>query len=463
MHISCGDVRGVRREGSVAFLGIPFAQPPVGALQFAAPQPRRPWAGVFDATRYGPTAQVEQKAGETIPEPSTPGDDILNLNVFTPDPDSAGLPVMVWIHGGSYNAGCQNSSWYDGATFNADGIVTVSLGYRLGAGAWLHLPDAPDNRGALDWVAGLQWVRDNIAAFGGDPGRVTVVGQSAGGGAVLHLLTMPDAEGLFVRAMSISGAVDDESPEHAEIIARRLSEVAGVAPTAAAFARFDRQQLHALAQKIVDAGPLAHLTLLPFADGTVIPQPVVPAFRAGAAPVPLLIGTTSGEYNDIAAVIPAMGVEAATAVLISNGVSPEAAARIAAEYEGREPEAIAQAVTDIAFRQLAYDVALGHAATAPTWAYEFDWPSRSAGRPGLVFHCLDVPFWWNRLDGERVVDMTGPNAPQALATAMHNSMVSFIKGDDPGWAPSTPTYPNAVRWQDPLTSKPGLADVIDRH
>ena len=434
----------------------------MGALQFSAPQPRKPWQGVWDATKFGPTAQVAQKPNETIPEPSTPGDDILNLNVFTPDPSASGLPVMVWIHGGSYVGGCQNSTWYDGATFNADGIVTVSLGYRLGAGAWLHLPDAPDNRGALDWVAGLQWVRDNIAAFGGDPGRVTVVGQSAGGGAVLHLMTMPSARGLFTRATSISAAVDNESPEHAEDVTRRMAAVAGVAPTTAAFAKFDRQQLHALAQLIRDDGPVSHLTLLPFADGTVIPHPTVQAFRAGAAPVPLLIGTTTGEYNDIAPAIPPIGVDVAMGILIGNGVSPSTAQRLAMANEGREGEAIAQAITDIAFRQLAYDVTLAHAGTAPTWAYEFDWRSRCADRPGLAFHCLDVPFWWNRLDGEKVLAATGPNPPQSLADAMHATMAAFIKGDEPRWAPATTTSLNAITWQDPPTSKPGFTDVIDR-
>ena len=181
-----GPVRGERRaDGSLRFLGIPYAQPPVGDLRFAAPVPPEPWSEPLDATAYGPTAQRRPFAEiTTIPEPSVPGAAVLNLNVFTPDTDpAAALPVLVWIHGGGYVAGSAASPWYDGAAFNRDGVVLVSVGYRLGIEGFLHLEGAPDNRGVRDWIAALEWVRDNIAVFGGDPAKVTVAGQSAGGGA----------------------------------------------------------------------------------------------------------------------------------------------------------------------------------------------------------------------------------------------------------------------------------------
>ncbi|MGW1934440.1 carboxylesterase family protein, partial [Streptomyces sp. NPDC001919] len=205
-----GPVRGARRaDGSLRFLGIPYAQPPVGDLRFAAPVPPEPWTEPLDATAYGPTAQRRPFAEiTTIPEPTVPGAGILNLNVFTPRADpAAGLPVLVWIHGGGYVAGSAASPWYDGAAFNRDGVVLVSVGYRLGIEGFLHLDDAPDNRGVRDWIAALSWVRDNIAAFGGDPAKVTVAGQSAGGGAVQTLLAVPAARGLFRGALSVSGAV----------------------------------------------------------------------------------------------------------------------------------------------------------------------------------------------------------------------------------------------------------------
>ncbi|MFF3332942.1 carboxylesterase family protein [Streptomyces sp. NPDC002888] len=186
-----GPVRGERRaDGSLRFLGIPYARPPVGELRFAAPLPPEPWTEPLDATAYGPTAQRRPITEiTTVPEPTVPGEGVLNLNVFTPDtaPETL-LPVLVWIQGGGYVAGSAASPWYDGSAFNRDGVVVVSVGYRLGIEGFLHLDGAPDNRGVLDWIAALEWVRDNIAGFGGDPDKVTIAGQSAGGGAVLTLL-----------------------------------------------------------------------------------------------------------------------------------------------------------------------------------------------------------------------------------------------------------------------------------
>ncbi|GAA2581856.1 carboxylesterase family protein [Microbacterium binotii] len=199
--VSTGTLRGVRRPGSLAFLGIPFAAPPVDANRFAAPQPATPWDGVRDATAYGPTPQRGDTGITLIPEPSVPGDATLNVNVFTPDTDAAApFPVLVWIHGGGYISGSPASPWYDGDTFAREGIVVVTLSYRLGFDGFGAIDGAVSNRGVRDWIAALEWVQQNIAAFGGDPARVTIGGQSAGGGAVLTLLGMPAAQHLFSAA-----------------------------------------------------------------------------------------------------------------------------------------------------------------------------------------------------------------------------------------------------------------------
>ncbi|PHP53534.1 carboxylesterase family protein [Actinomyces ruminis] len=195
---------------SAAFYGIPFAEPPVDSLRFLAPVPRGRWDGVREATRPGPTPQ-RRPFGETtaIPEPSIPGDDILSVNVFTPAPGDAGahLPVLVWIHGGGFYAGSPASPYYDGAAFNRDGVVTVSVSYRLGLDGfgWIPDSDAPVNRGILDQILALEWVRENIAAFGGDPEQVTIGGQSAGGASALVLLNSPRVRGLFSRVICESG------------------------------------------------------------------------------------------------------------------------------------------------------------------------------------------------------------------------------------------------------------------
>ena len=177
---------------SAAFLGIPFAEAPVGELRFQAPVPKAPWEGVRDALEFAATAQRGDPGVTLIPEPSVEGESTLNVNVFTPSPARAGqgtgLPVLVWIHGGGYFAGSPASVWYDGRNFNRDDVVTVSISYRLGFDGFGWIEDAPSNRGVRDWLLALEWVQQNIAAFGGDPSRVTIAGQSAGGGAVLTLL-----------------------------------------------------------------------------------------------------------------------------------------------------------------------------------------------------------------------------------------------------------------------------------
>ena len=249
VETNAGAVRGFWRPNSAAFLGIPFAEPPCGDLRFLAPVQVKSWSGVRDALRYGPTPQRKALAEiTTIPEPSIPGEDILNLNVFTPRPraatgSEAPLPVLVYIHGGGYVAGSPASPWYDGAAFNRDGVVTVTVSYRLGFDGFGWLPDAPPNRGILDWLLALEWVRDNISQFGGDPARVTIAGQSAGGGAVMTLLTMPRARGLFAAAASISGVPSDIPLERAKQTTARLAERLGVAPDRSGFVRVSEADL----------------------------------------------------------------------------------------------------------------------------------------------------------------------------------------------------------------------------
>lgn len=196
--IGCGALRGSSRDGVAAFLGVPYARPPVGALRFRAPEAVEPWDGVREATAFGPTAPKRPYApplDALLPDPEIPGDDCLNLNVWAPwgaGPRSAtergGRPVMVWIHGGSLIRGSSAVPVYDGTAFARDGVVLVSVNYRLGIEGFGVFPDAPANLGLRDQIAALTWVRDNIAAFGGDPERVTVFGESAGAISIAALL-----------------------------------------------------------------------------------------------------------------------------------------------------------------------------------------------------------------------------------------------------------------------------------
>ncbi|MFD4629653.1 carboxylesterase/lipase family protein [Streptomyces sp. NPDC058284] len=422
-----GPVRGERRAHGLRFLGIPYAAPPVGGLRFAPPVAPAPWTEPLDATAYGPTAQRRGfGAGATIPEPSVPGPGTLNLNVFTPAADpAAALPVLVWIHGGGYVAGSAASPWYDGDAFSRDGVVLVSLGYRLGIEGFLHLADAPDNRGVRDWIAALEWVRDNIAAFGGDPAKVTVAGQSAGGGAVQTLLATPAARGLFRAALAMSGAMMEPQERWAGIAVSELfTRRTGRPATAAALRDASDTELLALQDAVSAPGPdraeLPGLLLAPFADGDLLPRSARTELTEGdlAADVPLLLGFTRHEFD---------------------------------AFGGQE-------LTDLVFRRPNLAVAEARAARGyPVWLYEFAWPSPVPGPAhGLAFHCLDLPFAFDLLGADGVTAAAGDTPPQPLADAMHGAYVAFVRDLDPGGA--WPRYTQGRRAVRVWDAEPRLAD-----
>ena len=211
VRLADGAVRGKVSSGVAAFLGISYAAPPFGAYRMRPPQHVLPWQGERDATAFGPTVpkgDYPPQYARLFPEVVVPGDDCLNLNVWTPDINAAGLPVLVWIHGGSFMNGSGSVGAYDGTAFARDGVVCVSINYRLAAEGFLFLGEGTANLGLLDQLAALRWVQDNISAFGGDPARVTVAGESAGAMSVTTLLSMPLAEGLFAQAIAQSGAAE---------------------------------------------------------------------------------------------------------------------------------------------------------------------------------------------------------------------------------------------------------------
>jgi para-nitrobenzyl esterase len=467
-----GCVRGFWREGSAAFLGIPFAEPPVGELRFAAPIPHAAWTGVRDALEYGATPQRGALAEITlIPEPSVPGESTLNLNVFAPSPGEGALPVLVYIHGGGYVAGSPASPWYDGAAFNRDGVVTVSLSYRLGFDGFGCIPDAPSNRGVRDWLLGLEWVRDNIEAFGGDPGRVTIAGQSAGGGAVLTLLGMPAARELFHAVWCISGALGDVTPEHAERLAVRLAAAAGVEPTRAGFASLTEDALLAAQSKVSGfaegANPLDAmaamlddgLALGPMIDGELLPRPTIDAIRDGVgADKPLVLGTTDDEFT--MALTPAKNkLRFIPPNILLGRIGLTGANRTAYRRANRgihgTAAVLGRYVTDRMFRAPTLEVARARG-DAPTWLYRFAWRSPVHG---FAIHCLDVPFFFDCLGLEGVTAIAGANPPEALATEVHGSAVRFVRDGAPGWPDFGRDGSTRVFDEPPATEQHGFAPV----
>lgn len=444
--------RGALR--SAAFLGIPFAEAPVGELRFAAPVPKAPWEGVLDAAAFGATAQRGDPGVTLIPEPSVPGESTLNVNVHTPSPEraeaGAGLPVLVYIHGGGYFAGSPASPWYDGRNFNRDGIVTVTISYRLGFDGFGWIEDAPSNRGVRDWLLALEWVQQNIAAFGGDPARVTIAGQSAGGGAVLTLLGMAKAQHLFRAVYAISGALADVTPEKSEAFGRALAATAGVEPTRAGWATVAEERVLELQKKATELGPDAlnevvegGLPLGPTIDGDLLVRSTPESLRSGVgADKPLVLGATDDEFTM------AMADAGRTLALVPKGILlgklgvPKSARKA---YLAANADVVAhgkarlagRVLTDRMFRVAVLTVAADRGA-APTWVYRFAWPS---GHFGFAEHCLDVPFFFDCLDGPAMEPLAGPNPPQELADEVHGAAVAFVSAGDPGW----PRYDGVAR------------------
>ncbi len=449
---SSGKVRGVRHGDVTAFLGIPYAAAPKGRALYEPARPVPAWDGVRDAVALGPTVPKPGYAppfDALLAEPAIPGDEFLNVNVWTPDPGGSGLPVMVWIHGGAFRNGSNAIPVYDGQAFARDGVVLVGVNYRLGVPGFAVLPDSPPNIGIRDQLAALAWVQDNIAAFGGDPGNVTIFGESAGGMSVTTLLAVAAGSGLFHKVIAQSGAgsiaVD---PDDARLVTAELSARLGVEATAEALGHLDVDAVIAAQQAVstsmaADPDPArwgrsvvaSAMAFVPVVDGDLITERPQDAIAAGLGhDIPLLVGTTTEEQRFF--LVPT-GVAAATTpdilrgVLAGRGCSPA----VAQTYTANRPDAAAgdvlcAALTDQFFRLPAFRLAEGRArAQAPTYVYEFAWGT-PVGDLGAC-HALEIGFVFDNLASTG--QLAGANPPQALADDMHARWVAFARDGDPGW------------------------------
>ncbi|MDY0829454.1 carboxylesterase family protein [Microbacterium sp. BG28] len=434
VHTETGAVSGTRFEGIERYLGIPYAEPPVGARRFTLPEPVAAWEGVRDATAFGPTSPQSPYPGEIgklLPSTLIPGDDILTVNVWRPA-DADGAAVMLWFHGGALERGTAAISTYDGTPFARDGVVFVSANYRLGAEGFSVLPDAPRNIGLADAAEALRWTHRNIARFGGDPSRITIFGESAGGAVVAALLARADLRPLIAGAIIESGPLDTATPERAARPARDIARRLGIPATAEEFRRMPPERLVAARDELSAASTL--LKAAPGYNATVDPTtlPENPRLALLDADVPVLIGTNTDEYRlwyppeALAKLSRRTYALLALAKRLPRGVWR---AYRAAFPNASAGEIIGQVLTDVAVRRPAIEVA--RARRAPTFVYEFAWPSPI--RDLRAAHALELGFVFDALGDEGTITMGGTEAPQQLATRMHADWIRFAETGDPGW------------------------------
>lgn len=457
VRLKDGTVRGTVDSGVSAFLGLPYAAGPFGPNRMRPPQPVQAWDGERDATKFGPTVpkgDYPPQYATLFPEVVIPGEECLNLNVWTPDPAASGLPVLVWIHGGSFMNGSGSVGAYNGAAFARDGIVSVTINYRLSAEGFLFLEDGIANLGLLDQLAALRWVQDNISAFGGDPARVTVAGESAGAMSVTTLLSMPLAEGLFSQAITQSGAAAHTlTPDAARMVGGYLADALGVPADRDSIKAVPLEKfVRAASDLVVEVqttpdparwGQLA-LSLLPFApavDGSVLPDAPISAIAAGQGRGVRLLAGSNREEARLFLVAPASIDLIDEPTLAAAAGAYGLSADDLAVYRRNRPDAspgdiLAAVITDWFFAIPLLRVAEARAASGAshTWVYRFDHPAPGDNQRLGACHAVEIPFVFGTISRDEVHPLVGQTPSHAVADQAHGVWVNFITTGDPGWA-----------------------------
>ncbi|WP_327110260.1 carboxylesterase/lipase family protein [Nocardia sp. NBC_01730] len=460
-----GVVRGRRGRRVSRWRSIPYAAPPIGGLRFRAPQPVEPWSGIRQATEFTSAAMQHRSGSRTGPRTYQPtSEDALTLNVTAPaTPAATPRPVLVFIHGGGYLTGTSALALYSGARLAVRGdVVVVSLNYRLGAFGYIDFgefgtPEHPfdTNLGLRDQVAALEWVRTNIAAFGGDPDNVTIFGESAGAHAVLSLLATPAAKGLFHQAISQSPPADwAMTVAEARAFARRCVDALGVTPDTAttalrtASANDIRRAVDRTLNRLLQEQP-GLFPVCPVVDGDFLPRAPIDAIAEGTAHrVPLIIGTNRDEGTLFARFIDELPTtpDRLRAALARSGDDVES--RIAAAYSGYpRPKAAVRAGGDFTFWRPSVTVMEGHSRHAPTYAYRYDFAPRALHLAGLgathatelipVFGGGATPF------GRALTAAGGRRGLLTVTDQFQDNWLTFARTGAP--LPSWPAYTEARR------------------
>ncbi|MGA9722422.1 MAG: carboxylesterase/lipase family protein [Candidatus Binatus sp.] len=460
VSIHQGKLEGDEQGGLLIFKGIPFAAPPVGARRWLAPEKPAPWTGVRDARRFGAVAPQNKMMLTALSAMVIDGEqseDCLSLNVWTPALDGKRRPVMVWIHGGAFTIGSSSQPLYDGSVLARRGdVVVVTVNYRLGPLGFLRLADVTGGKipssgseGILDQVAALEWVRDNIAEFGGDPGNVTIFGESAGGMSVGSILAMPAARGLFHKAIPQSGACHTgASVARANRTAERvLSRLRVQAGDAAAIRALTPAQL--LTGTLLEDGrtpdPELGMAYQPCADGTHLPRTAIEMVEEGSASgVAAMVGSTLEEWKLFSLMDPSLHKldRAGLGARISRRLDAPAADALIDSYEKARaargesvtPADLFTAIeTDRVFRIPGVRLAqVQRRHDSRVYSYLFTWPSPAMGGVLGSCHALELGFVFgtNHMPGMSGFAGTGP-AAEKLATQMQDAWLAFARSGDP--------------------------------
>ncbi|MGH7289598.1 MAG: carboxylesterase/lipase family protein, partial [Myxococcota bacterium] len=442
-----GKLEGEERDGLHIFRGVPFAAPPVGPKRWRAPEREAQWTGVRTAKTFGsccPQNPVVVSVLEAFKIEEPQSEDCLYLNVWTPGLDGKRRPVMVWIHGGAFTIGSGAQALYEGSRLAKRGdVVVVTVNYRLGALGFLRLSEltggripSTGNEGILDQVAALEWVRENIAAFGGDPGNVTIFGESAGGMSVGTLLGMPAARGLFHKAIPQSGACNTASSlERHQNVAERFAELSGAKTDAALLALTTAQVLDVGGRIAPVPGQapdpkIGGMPFQPVVDGAVVPRLSIDSVAAGsAAGVALLVGSTLDEWKLFAGADPNMLQMTDAQLLAQMGNRLGAAAKPLVEsyrkartersLPATPPELLMAIETDRIFRMPGVQLAETQSKHTPNvYSYLFTWPSPMFGGMFGACHAVELGFVFGTLGDPGMADFSG-SGPAADALSAH--------------------------------------------